>query len=156
MQLLKFHIMKKSKEEILASLTANLPATVAENNDEIIPVGPSNDVIVKDTEDDYEFARAHIKKLILASDDAIERLHELATDAEHPRAFEVLTTMIKNTADMNSSLLDLVKNRKKIVQEPVGGGTPSAPGSVTNNVVFTGSTADLQKFLKSREEAVDI
>jgi len=148
---------KKSKDEILASLTANLPATVAENNDVIVPSGPSNDVIIKDTEDDYEFARAHIKKLILASDDAIDRLHELATDAEHPRAFEVLTAMIKNTADMNSSLLDLVKNRKKIVQEPVGGVSPSsAPGNVTNNVVFAGSTADLQKFLKSREEAIDI
>lgn len=147
---------KKSKEEILASLTANLPATTAENSGVSIPVGPSNDDIIKDTEDDYEFARAHIKKLILASDDAIERLHELATDAEHPRAFEVLTTMIKNTAEMNASLLDLVKNRKKIVQEPVSGG--SAPGVVntTNNSIYVGTTADLQKFLKSREEPVDI
>jgi len=148
---------KKSKDEILASLTANLPATVAENNNEVLPVGPSNEVIIKDTEDDYEFARAHIKKLILASDDAIERLHELATDAEHPRAFEVLTAMIKNTADMNASLLDLVKNRKKIVQEPVGGVSPSsAPSSVTNNSIYVGTTADLQKFLKSREEPIDI
>jgi hypothetical protein len=148
---------KKSKDEILASLTANLPATVSENNETIVPVGPSNDVIIKDTEDDYEFARAHIKKLILASDDAIDRLHELATDAEHPRAFEVLTTMIKNTADMNASLLDLVKNRKKIVQEPVGGGSPSSANNVTtNNSIFVGTTADLQKFLKSREEPIDI
>jgi hypothetical protein len=148
---------KKSKDEILASLTANLPATVLENNETIVPVGPSNDVIIKDTEDDYEFARAHIKKLILASDDAIDRLHELATDAEHPRAFEVLTAMIKNTADMNASLLDLVKNRKKIVQEPVGGGSPSSSNNVTtNNSIYVGTTADLQKFLKSREEPIDI
>jgi hypothetical protein len=148
---------KKSKDEILASLTANLPATVSENNETVALVGPSNDVIIKDTEDDYEFARAHIKKLILASDDAIDRLHELATDAEHPRAFEVLTAMIKNTADMNASLLDLVKNRKKIVQEPAGGGSPSSPSNVTtNNSIFVGTTADLQKFLKSREEPIDI
>jgi hypothetical protein len=148
---------KKSKDEILASLTANLPATVSENNETVALVGPSNDVIIKDTEDDYEFARAHIKKLILASDDAIDRLHELATDAEHPRAFEVLTAMIKNTADMNASLLDLVKNRKKIVQEPVGGVSPSSPSNVTtNNSIFVGTTADLQKFLKSREEPIDI
>ena len=148
---------KKSKDEILASLTANLPATISENNETIVPVGPSNDVIIKDTEDDYEFARAHIKKLILASDDAIDRLHELATDAEHPRAFEVLTAMIKNTADMNASLLDLVKNRKKIVQEPVGGGSPSSSNNVTtNNSIYVGTTADLQKFLKSREEPIDI
>lgn len=150
---------KKSKDEILASLTANLPVVASETNEAIVPVGPSNDVIVKDTEDDYEFARAHIKKLIITSDDAIERLHELATDAEHPRAFEVLTTMIKNTAEMNASLLDLVKNRKKIVQEPVGGGSASASSTastVTNNSIFVGTTAELQRFLKSREEPVDI
>lgn len=148
---------KKSKDDILASLTSNLPATIAENSEVIVPVGPSNDAIIKDTEDDYEFARAHIKKLIITSDDAIERLHELATDAEHPRAFEVLTAMIRNTADMNSSLLDLVKNRKKIVQEPVGGGSASNPSNVTtNNSIFVGTTADLQKFLKSREEPIDI
>jgi hypothetical protein len=65
--------------------------------------------------------------------------------------------MIKNTADMNASLLDLVKNRKKIVQEPVGGGSPSSPSNVTtNNSIFVGTTADLQKFLKSREEPIDI
>ena len=147
---------KKSKDEILASLTANLPVVPIENNEGMVPVGPSNDVIIKDTEDDYEFARAHIKKLILASDDAIDRLHELATDAEHPRAFEVLTAMIKNTADMNSSLLDLVKNRKKIVQEPVGGPSSTSPSSVTNNSIFVGTTTELQRFLKSREEVVDI
>jgi hypothetical protein len=148
---------KKSKDDILASLTSNLPTTLSENTETPVLVGPSNDDIIKDTEDDYEFARAHIKKLILASDDAIDRLHELATDAEHPRAFEVLTTMIKNTADMNSSLLDLVKNRKKIVQEPVGGGPSTIAGNVTtNNSIYVGTTADLQRFLKSREEPIDI
>lgn len=148
---------KKSKEEILASLTANLPPSIIDEPSEVVSVVPSNDTIVKDTEDDYEFARAHIKKLIITSDDAIERLHELATDAEHPRAFEVLTTMIKNTADMNASLLDLVKNRKKIVQEPVGGSNSSSIiPNVTNNSIFVGTTSDLQKFLKSREEAIDI
>ena len=148
---------KKSKDEILAALTVNLPTTLSETSENIPPVGPSNDVIIKDTEDDYEFARAHIKKLILASDDAIDRLHELATDAEHPRAFEVLTAMIKNTADMNASLLDLVKNRKKIVQEPVGGGSSQSASNVTtNNSIYVGTTADLQKFLKSREEPIDI
>jgi hypothetical protein len=147
---------KKTKDELIASLTANLPAApiIATENQVEKSNMPDNNVIIKDTEDDYEFARAHIKKLIVTSDDAIERLHELATDAEHPRAFEVLTTMIKNTADMNSSLLDLVKNRKKIVQEPVSGN--AATTVTTNNSIYVGTTTELQKFLKSREEPIDI
>lgn len=150
--------MKKTKEELMQSLSANLPVKRESENELLPSSSPSNDDIIKDTEDDYEFARAHIKKLIDTSDDAIARLHELALDAEHPRAFEVLSAMIKNTADMNASLLDLVKNRKKIVQEPINGqqSNSSNPTTVTNNSIFVGTTTELQKFLKSREEPVDI
>lgn len=145
---------KKSKEELLASLSANMSGVIESESCELSTKSECTrtDIIIKDTEDDYEFARSHIKKLILTSNDAIDRLYELASDAEHPRAYEVLSAMIKNTADINSSLLDLIKNRKKIVLEPVGGS--SASGNVTNNnAIFVGSTTDLQKFLKTREES---
>lgn len=148
--------MKKNKEELLASLTAHLPVQVEETP--AVNYGPSNNELIKDSEEDYEFARSHIKKLIDTSDEAISTLHNLATDAEHPRAFEVLSTLIKTAADMNNQLLSLAKDRKKIVQETVPGVPSTAGGSnITNNSIYVGTTADLQKFLKSRDEsAIDI
>lgn len=147
--------MKKNKDELLASLTANLPPSITAQNELAIQgenVGPSNQEIIKDSEEDFDFARTRIKKLIDTTDEAIATLHNLATDAEHPRAFEVLSNLIKTAADMNSQLLALTKDRKKIVQEPVPGSPSTAGGTnVTNNSIFVGTTADLQKFLKSRE-----
>ena len=148
--------MKKDKESILASLEKNI---VPIKNEIAIasgkPIGPSNDDIIVDAEQDYTFARQHIKKLIDTSDEAIATMHALATDAEHPRAFEVLANMIKSAADMNSQLLALQKERKKIVQDPEQGGG-NKTSTTTNNSIFLGTTTELQKLLKSNASAIDV
>lgn len=149
--------MKKDRESIMASLAANTPKEILPL--EIIPeyVGPTNVDIIKDTETDYDFARSHIKKLIDVSDEAIATMHNLATDAEHPRAFEVLSGMIKNASDMNNNLMILLRDRKKLViAQDKGGVQPTQVGNTTNNAIFVGSTIELQKFLKDQQPAVDV
>lgn len=146
------HNVKKSKDDILSNLSVNLP--IAQNGaaPKKEKTGPSNDDIIVDAEEDYTFARQHIKKLINTSDEAIATMHALASDAEHPRAFEVLSAMIKSAADMNAQLLSLQKDRKKIVQDP----DPGLPKTTTtNNSIFVGTTTELQKLLKSNN-AIDV
>ena len=78
----------------------------------------------------------------------------LASDSEHPRAFEVLSTMIKHTSEMSQDLIKLQKTRKDITQEKSG---PSS--TTTNNSIFVGSTTELQKYLKKNnddEESIDV
>ena len=146
--------VKKSKDDILSNLSVNLP--IAQNG--TVPkkenTGPSNDDIIVDAEEDYTFARQHIKKLINTSDEAIATMHALASDAEHPRAFEVLSAMIKSAADMNTQLLSLQKDRKKIVQDP----EPGKQQTTTNNSIFVGTTTELQKLLKTNalKDTIDV
>ena len=146
---------KKTKEDILSNLNANLPAVQSNSMDKNAKVGPTNDDIIVDAEEDYSFARQHIKKLINTSDEAIATMHALASDAEHPRAFEVLSAMIKSAADMNTQLLSLQKDRKKIVQEPEPGTTKT--NNTTNNAIFVGTTTELQKLLKGNPtDSIDV
>lgn len=151
--------MKRDKETILASLEKNV---IPVKNEIALasgqPVGPSNDEIIIDAEEDYKFARERIKKLIDTSDEAISTMHALASDAEHPRAFEVLAGMIKTAADINGQLLSLQKERKKIVQEEPTRGKGESGGSTTNNAIFVGTTTELQKLLKGShdDETVDV
>lgn len=151
--------MKRDKETILASLEKNV---IPVKNEIALasgqPVGPSNDEIIIDAEEDYKFARERIKKLIDTSDEAISTMHALASDAEHPRAFEVLAGMIKTAADINGQLLSLQKERKKIVQEEPTKGKGESGGSTTNNAIFVGTTTELQKLLKGShdDETVDV
>ena len=116
--------------------------------------GPSDAQLIDETEEDYRYARERIKKLIETSEIAIESMACLASDAEHPRAFEVLGTLIKQASEMNQQLLDLQKQRKLLVQTE---DSESSGGSTTNNAIFVGTTSELQKFLKgSDSEPIDL
>jgi hypothetical protein len=151
--------MKKDKDTILASLEKNvLPVKHEIAVSTGSPVGPSHDEIVLHAEEDYKFARERIKKLIDTSDEAISTMHALASDAEHPRAFEVLAGMIKTAADINGQLLGLQKERKKIIQVEDKRGQPVVPNT-TNNAIFVGTTTELQKLLRGdadRDDSIDV
>lgn len=103
-------------------------------------------------EDDYDFSRDQYYKLVEKGEEAIDLMLDLARESEHPRAFEVLSTMIKNNAEIADRLMDLQK-KKKDVNKQEG---PQAPqlGGVTNNNLFVGSTKDLAKMIDDRQQQI--
>jgi response regulator of citrate/malate metabolism len=147
------------KDDMVAALQKNLDE-VKKTSEELAVVdsliGPSDAQLVDETEEDYRYARERIKKLIETSEIAIDSMSCLAADAEHPRAFEVLGTLIKQAAEMNQQLLDLQKQRKTLVKSDDTNNSNEGT-STTNNAIFVGTTSELQKFLKgSDSEPIDI
>jgi hypothetical protein len=108
-----------------------------------------------DTKDnDFEYARQTYHDILAKGSEAMEEMMEVARATEHPRAFEVLSTMMKTLADVNGNLLDLHKKKKDIDKKDQVPGLPPA-GRTTNNL-FIGSTAELQKFLMSQRQDSNI
>ena len=107
-----------------------------------------NDII----EDDYEFTRQKLKDLIDKGSDAFESMMAVAKDSEHPRAYEVLSGMMKNIGDMSEKLIDIGKKKKEIQNIGKPQKQEALPGSNTTNNVFIGSTAELQKMLQQQKE----
>ena len=95
----------------------------------------------KDDDIDYNYARENYYNLIERNQDAVEEMLELAKQSEHPRAFEVVGQLIKSGLDANKELMALHKTKKELSIE-------KGPTQVTNQAVFVGSTAELQKLLK--------
>ena len=105
--------------------------------------------------DDFEYARRTYHDLLAKGSEALEEMMEVARATEHPRAFEVLSNMMKNMGDINGSLMDLHKKKKDIQKEDK---PTELPNQTTNNV-FVGSTSDLQRMLlqnDDEENVVDI
>jgi hypothetical protein len=75
---------------------------------------------------------------------------EVARESEHPRAFEVLSGMIKGIADVNDKLMDLNKKQKELTKED-----KPTESTTTNNNLFVGSTTDLQRMLLGDEKTID-
>jgi hypothetical protein len=83
--------------------------------------------------------------------EALEHLSVIASETEHPRAFEVLSNMIKQTGDLTKELLQVQKQRKEITQ-----GKDAVSNRTTNNAIFVGSTKELQKALRETKKAIDV
>jgi hypothetical protein len=103
---------------------------------------------------DFELVRSNLKDLVTKGNDSLESLILLAKASEHPRAFEVLATFIKTLSDANKDILDINKKRLEI-KKVENGGVIEPTKSVTNNNLFVGTTADLQKFLRDRSKTIE-
>ena len=95
----------------------------------------------RDDDIDYNYARENYYNLIERNQDAVEEMLEIAKQSEHPRAIEVVGQLIKSGLDANKELMALHKTKKELSIE-------KGPTQVTNQAVFVGSTAELQKLLK--------
>jgi len=101
----------------------------------------------EDIDNDYKYQRENLYNLIERGQDAIDGILELAKEGEHPRAYEVALNGIKQVADVTDKLADLQDKMKKLKEVPGS----NAPKSVTN-ALFVGSTAELQKMLKGKDD----
>jgi len=97
----------------------------------------------KDDDIDYNYTRENYYNLIERNQDAVEEMLEIAKASENARSFEVVGQLIKAGLDANEALMKLHKTKKELTIEK--GGDVNV-----NNAVFVGSTAELQKLLKSK------
>ena len=105
-------------------------------------VMPEINGVEEDT--DFRYTRENLYNLLERGQDAVEELLEIAKQSEHPRAFEVVGQLIGKLTETNKELMGLHKTKKELSIERGGGDVN------VNNAVFVGSTAELQKLLKSK------
>lgn len=109
---------------------------------DLVPIG--NDIVASvpsQAEEDFDVARANLHGILMNGQEALNRMVEIADQSQHPRAFEVVATLINSLTQANKDLLELSKKKKDIL------GQTEEKKNVTNNL-FVGSTAELQKMLK--------
>ena len=103
---------------------------------------------IDQVQDDYEYARGNLYALVDKGQEAVNGALDLAMSSDHPRAYEVAGQLIKHVGDVADKLMALQKDKKAVKEE-------SAKKVVTNNSLFVGSTADLQKMLKNASKKTD-
>ena len=96
-----------------------------------------------DVNKDYDYTRGNLYSLIEKGQEAINGIMEVAGETASPRAYEVAGQLIKSVADTTDKLADLHKKVKDIEDD-----NSKTQSNVTNNALFVGSTAELQKMLK--------
>ena len=101
----------------------------------------------EDITKDYEYSRAQLYSLVEKGQEAVDGALDVAQQSDSAMAYEVAGQLIKHVADTADKLMDLQKKVKEIDEVKDKNTT-----NVTNNSLFVGSTADLQKMLKKMKK----
>ena len=137
--------LEKNMEAIfdLPTDTKSMADAIEESRVTVMNETPSTD---NDIDDDYKYARENLKEIIDSAQQSIADLASIASTSESPRAYEVLSTMMKTIVDANKDLLDIHKSVKKLKED----NNTSAPKNVTN-ALYVGSTSDLMNLIKDNK-----
>lgn len=137
------------KEKLMNSLSKHLPPQEVKQNTQIAKVDES-----KDVSDDYDKSRKTYYNLIDRGEQALEGMMDLAAESEHPRAYEVLSGMMKNMADITDKLMELQKRKDDLINNQK---EEKPQSGMTQNNVFVGSTSDLQRMLlNNNADVIDV
>lgn len=131
--------------EVREEVTEDLPVEVVEEN---LPA----EIVEFDDENlnDLEKVRSNIQDVMNTGQEAVREMLEIAKQSEQPRAFEVVSTLMKTLLDANKDFAD-VSTKKKFAKEELNGPKEAAQTNVTNNNLIV-STADLLKMLKENSD----
>ena len=101
----------------------------------------------EDLVDAYEQTKTNLQDLIDQGKSAMDEILEIAKAGQHPRAFEVYGTLLKNVVDANKELLAVQKQMRDMDKKSVPSGS-----TTIDKAIFVGSTSELSKFIKSNKE----
>lgn len=126
-------------------ISKSLGLTSVEKKDDSLP----SKVVVEHVSDDeerankdYQYARDNFYTVIETGTKALEDMLDVAKASEHPRAYEVVSTIMKTLVDANKDLVAM--SEKKAGPKK----TETPPEGTVNNNLFVGSTAELQAMLR--------
>ena len=100
----------------------------------------------KDSVRDYEYTRGNLYSLIEKGQEALDSIMEVAQEGQQPRAFEVVSQLIKNVADTTDKLVDLQQKMKNLeaedafksaMQDKIGAALETKRREVANSFVKT-------------------
>lgn len=102
------------------------------------------------TGEDFAYAKQNLKDIIEQSKIALEGIMKVAMEGDSPRAYEVVTQMLKTMSEINKDFIDIDNIKKETEKQTVK--------TTTNNSFFIGSTTDLQDLInpeRSKKKAID-
>jgi hypothetical protein len=99
----------------------------------------------QDLNDAYQQSKENLQEIIDQGKEAMEDMLQIARASEHPRAFEVYSTILKNVVDANKELINMQKQMREMNSKKETNNTS------IDKAIFVGSTAELSKLLKGKE-----
>lgn len=128
----------------------NVPA-VQDDSQEMIVQEEEQDN--KEYYQDIDYAKSNLRNILDEGESALSQMRGIAQATEHPRAYEVMATMMRTMVDANKSLVDISEKKSKPKEKK----KENSEGSNTtnNNVILTGNAQDALEQLNEMRRKKD-
>ena len=126
-----------------------IPTSVKEEKKtatEVVSVKYNEPDLKQDLTDAYQQSKENLQGIIDQGQEAMEEILQIAKAGQHPRAFEVYGTLLKNMVDANKELLNIQKQMRDMDEDK-----KKQSGTTIDKAVFIGSTSELNKLLKGKD-----
>jgi hypothetical protein len=114
-------------------------------------IEPEKNIKQVHMEKDYTDVRDSLKEIIEKGSVAIDGILSVASEGESPRAYEVVSQLIKSVSEANKDLIGLHKQIKDIKKEDI----TVNRHNTTNQSIFVGSTKELQDLVKNNAKQIE-
>lgn len=111
---------------------------------DIADTSSDTEVISYQEQNDYDFARYNMRSILEKGNIALEKMLDVADLSQHPRAYEVVSTLIKSLSDTNKDLLELSEKNNRIQKSK----NQIENQTINNNLYI--STSELLKLIKDK------
>jgi hypothetical protein len=118
-----------------------------EKKKELLPTNYNAPDLKQDLTDAYQQSRENLQGLIDQGQEAMHEILNIAKAGQHPRAFEVYGTLLKNVVDANKELLAIQKQMRDMDENA----KKDKGGTTIDKAIFVGSTAELNKLIKGKD-----
>ncbi len=126
------------------------PVEIVHTDSTVTVIPPGKDG--EETDTDFNVARANHYQILKQASDAMDIALRVLRETENPRAVEAFSTLLKTVSEVNKQLLTLNKDKGEAKAANNQKNMPQNGTNIqANNVVFTGSSAELSKLLKGTE-----
>jgi len=125
-----------------------VPTSVTEEkkpSTEVVSVKHDEPDMKQDLTDAYQQSKENLQAIIDQGKEAMDEILQIAKVGQHPRAFEVYGTILKNMVDANKELLAIQKQMREM-----DGKAKESTNTTIDKAIFVGSTSELSKLLKGK------
>lgn len=137
------------RDDVIAN-TLNLSPIEGEYESKDLPSVPSKQVsqAERQIETDADYVRGNLYDIIERGTRSMDELMAIADQSQHPRAYEVISGLMKTLVDTNKELLDMHEKKQKLMGEK----PEEKQAETVNNNLFVGSTKDLLEMIKKNND----
>jgi len=118
------------------------PIGTPEPKKQVLPTHYKKPDIEEDLTDAYQQSKENLQAILDQGQEAMHEILEIAKAGQHPRAFEVYATLLKNVTEANDRLLKIQKEMRDMDNKKEVNNTN------IDKAIFVGTTAELAKLLK--------